>query len=288
MKKLISFFLVLCCTNISCTMTTFAEIPVQKQQKTVMVTQITREESFHNIQIIWSRGQVTISQSPDEKTYITEKAFVMPKETEKAGITIKNDTLFVKDYHSLSPLSLESSTNIKEFEKLLQEYRNTEYDLEIALPERQYQEFYFKTVNANCDLENNHFQNVTTETVNGNTTLNNITAESITSNTVNGNITLSSGTIAEQYSLNGINGNMYAIFTIFPTTLSVHNTNGNIVLTLPENDGFVIDKTKLKTYKDFSTSFYLKDNNYKKIYKNGKIEFDIVCTNGSVTLKRLD
>ena len=58
-----------------------------------------------------------------------------------------------------------------------------------------------------------------------------------------------------------INGNMDAIFTIFPTTLSVHNTNGNIVLTLPENDGFVIDKTKLKTYvlryscNNFSNSF---------------------------------
>ncbi len=287
MKRLVAFFLILCCANFY-PITTFAETSTQKQQKTITVTQVVREESFDNIQVIWSRGQVTICQSPDEKTYITEKAFVMPKETEKAGITIKDNTLFIKDYHSLSSFSVENSRNTKEFEKLLQEYRNTEYDLEIALPQKQYQEIYFKTVNANCDLENNNFRNVITETVNGNIALNNVTADSITLNTVNGNLTLFSGTTAQQYSFNGINGNIDAVFTVFPTALSVHNVNGNITLTLPENDGFIIDKRKLKTYKDFSTSFYLKDSNHKKIYKSGETEFDIVCTNGSVTLKRLD
>ena len=66
----------------------------------------------------------------------------------KAGITIKDNTLFIKDYHSLSSFSVENSRNTKEFEKLLQEYRNTEYDLEIALPQKQYQEIYFKTVSG--------------------------------------------------------------------------------------------------------------------------------------------
>ncbi len=53
------------------------------------------------IQIIWARGQVTVTQSPDEKVYITEKAFVMPKATEVVGVSVKNDTLLIKDYNSL-------------------------------------------------------------------------------------------------------------------------------------------------------------------------------------------
>lgn len=286
MKKLLSLLLILCCTN-AYIPTVFAETP-QKQQKTVTVKETILKESFDQIQIMWSRGQVCIRQSPDEKVYITEKAFVKPKETETAGVTIKNDTLFIKDYHSLSNLSIENSMDTKEMQKLLQEYRNTEYDLDIALPQKQYQEFYFKTVNADCDIENNHFKNVITETVNGNIVLNNVITDSIKCDTINGNITLFSGTKAEHYSLNGINGNIEAVFTVFPTTLSIHNTSGNIILTLPENDGFTIDKSKLKTYKDFSTSFYLKDSNNKKIYKDGKTEFDIICTDGSVTLKKLD
>ena len=46
--------------------------------------------------------------------------------------------------------------------------------------------------------------------------------------------------------------------------------NGNITLTLPENDGFSFYKNKAKTYKNFSTSFALKDSNQKEYIKMEK------------------
>ncbi|NDO47524.1 DUF4097 family beta strand repeat-containing protein [Clostridium sp. MD294] len=293
-KKIVSLLLILCCSTAWSFCAYSQTETISKQQKTVTVTQMTlSQKEFDNIdkiQIIWARGNVVVTQSPDENVHITEKAFVMPKETEVAGISIKNDTLFIKDYNSLSSLSAQNNMNIdsKEIQQLLQQYHNTEHDLYIALPQKQYKEFYFKTVNANCNLENNDFYTIITETVNGEIQLNNVNANFINSNTVNGNILLCSDTNAQKYHLKCVNGNINADFTVFPTALSIETVNGNITLTLPENDGFSFYKNKVKTYNNFSTSFALKDNAQKKVYKNGNILLDIVCINGSVTLKKAE
>ena len=261
-KKMVSLLLILCCSIIWPFSAYSQTETIPKQQKTVTVTQMTLSQkefdAVDKIQIIWARGQVTVTQSPDEKVYITEKAFVMPKATEVVGVSVKNETLLIKDYNSLSSLSVQNSMDIdtKEFQQLLQRYYDTEYDLYVALPQKQYKEFYFKTVSANCNIENNNFDTVITETVNGEIQLNNV--------------------------------NIDADFTIFPTALSVETVNGNITLTLPENDGFSFYKNKAKTYKNFSTSFALKDSNQKRVYKNGEILLDIVCVNGSVTLKKAE
>lgn len=293
-KKMVSLLLILCCSIIWPFSAYSQTETIPKQQKTVTVTQMTLSQkefdAVDKIQIIWARGQVTVTQSPDEKVYITEKAFVMPKATEVVGVSVKNDTLLIKDYNSLSSLSVQNSMDIdtKEFQQLLQRYYDTEYDLYVALPQKQYKEFYFKTVSANCNIENNNFDTVITETVNGEIQLNNVNADFINSNTINGNVLLYSDTNAEKYHLKCVNGNIDADFTIFPTALSVETVNGNITLTLPENDGFSFYKNKAKTYKNFSTSFALKDSNQKRVYKNGEILLDIVCVNGSVTLKKAE
>ncbi len=294
-KKLLSLLCILCCATTLCSINVFSKTGTseqQQRQKTVTVKQMTLSpkefDTIEKINIIWARGQVNISQSQDENVYITEKAFVKPKETEVFGISMKQDTLFIQDYNSLSNLSLDSSMNTKEYQNLLQQYYDTEYDLEIALPQKQYKEFYFKTVNANCNLENNTFNTIITETVNGAMELKDIDAKTIQSNTINGNITFSSNINAQQCHLESVNGNIDATFTALPDTLFVSDTNGNIILTLPENDGFVIDKSKLKTTKNLSSSFHLKDANNKKTYKNGQTPIDIVCINGSVTLKKLN
>ena len=150
-KKMVSLLLILCCSIIWPFSAYSQTETIPKQQKTVTVTQMTLSQkefdAVDKIQIIWARGQVTVTQSPDEKVYITEKAFVMPKATEVVGVSVKNDTLLIKDYNSLSSLSVQNSMDIdtKEFQQLLQRYYDTEYDLYVALPQKQYKEFYFKT-----------------------------------------------------------------------------------------------------------------------------------------------
>lgn len=293
-KKIVALLLILCC-SVAWSFCAYSQTEtISKQQKTVIVTQMTFSskefENIDKIQIVWERGNVVITQSPDENVHITEKAFVMPKETEVASISIKNDTLFIKDYNSHSSLSVQGNMNIdsEKFQQLLQQYLNAERNLYVSLPQKQYKEFYFKAANANCTLENNDFYTVITETGNGEIQLNNVNADFINSNIINGNILLCSDTNAQKYHLKCVNGNVNADFTVFPTALSVETANGNITLTLPENDGFSFYKNKVKTYKDFSTSFALKDTPQKKVYKNGKILLDIVCINGSVTLKKAE
>lgn len=299
MKKKVFFVLfLLCCTTLH-SFPAFSETEIslqqkeqneQKEQKTVTAKKITLSpkefDSVDKIQILWARGTVTVNKSPDEKVYITQKSYIRPKETEVLGISIKNGTLFIEDYNSMSSPSIEDSINTTEFQSLLQQYHNTEYDLDIALPEKQYKEFYFKTVNADCNFKQNCFDTVITETVNGAVYFNDITSKSITANTINGEIILAD-TLAEQYHFSSINGNIDAHFEQFPAALSVSNTHGNITLTLPENDGFTIDKSKLKTTKNLSSSFHLKEKNNKKIYKNGTVLLDIACVSGSLTLKKL-
>lgn len=293
-KKIVALLLILCC-SIAWSFCAYSQTEtISKQQKTVTVTQMTFSpkefENIDKIQIVWERGNVVVTQSPDENVHIIEKAFVMPKETEVVDISIKNDTLFIKDYNSRSSLSVQGNMNIdsEKFQQLLQQYLNAERDLYVSLPQKQYKEFYFKAANANCTLENNDFYTIITETGNGEIQLNNVNANFINSNIINGNILLCSDTNAQKYHLKCVNGNINADFTVFPTALSVETANGNITLTLPENDGFSFYKNKVKTYKDFSTSFALKDTPQKKVYKNGQILLDIVCINGSVTLKKVE
>ncbi|MEY8321130.1 DUF4097 family beta strand repeat-containing protein [Lachnospiraceae bacterium 46-61] len=294
-KKLISFLLSIFCI-IVLPITTFAvdtEIEQkQKEQKTIIAKQITiSEKEFANIeklQIFWARGQVTINKSSDKNIYITERAYVMPKESETVSSFIKNDTLTINDNNSLPYLSIKGSMNTEQLQKLLKEYYNTEYDLEIALPEKQYKELYFKTTNADCILENHIIDTIISETVNGTTKYNNIKANTINSNSINGDIILYSDVQSQQYHLKSVNGNIDAVFSVFPTSVFTNTVNGNITLTLPENDGFSINKSKLKTTKNLNSSFSLKDANNKKIYKNGKTVLDIVCINGIVTLKKLE
>ena len=129
-KKLISLLLIICCTT-TWSFTAYSKTEmIADQQKTVTVTQKTiSQKEFENIdkiQIFWSRGQVYVTQSPDENVYITEKAFVMPKETEVVGVSVKDDTLLIKDYHTISNLSVQNNMDIdtKEFQQLLQQYHD--------------------------------------------------------------------------------------------------------------------------------------------------------------------
>ena len=294
-KKLLSFLFSICCILVlpinAFAVNTETE-QQQKEQKTVIAKQITiSEKEFANIeklQIFWARGQVTINKSPDKNVYITEKSYIKPKESETVSTFIKNDTLTINDNNSLPYLSIKGFVDTEQLQKLLKEYYNTEYDLEISLPEKQYKEFYFKTTNADYILENHTIDTMISETVNGTVEYKNIKANNINSNSINGNILLHSDVQSQQYYLKSVNGNIDAVFSVFPASLFTNTVNGSITLTLPENDGFSINKSKLKTTKNLNSSFSLKDANNKKIYKNGKIVLDIVCINGSVTLKKLE
>lgn len=294
-KKLVSFILTICCAIVP-TVTAFAtntEIEEQqKEQKTIIAKQITLSEkefsSIEKIQIFWKRGQVTVNKSLDKNVHITEKAYVMPPESETVGISLKNDTLIINDNTSLPHLSIKGSMNTEQLQQLLKEYYNKEYDLEIALPEKQYKEFYFKATSANCTLENHNIDTIITETVNGTIEFKNIKTNMINSNCINGNIISHSNVLSQKYHFKSVNGNIDAVFSVFPTSLFTYTDNGNITLTLPENDGFSINKSKLKTTTNLNSSFSLKDANNKKIYKNGKIVLDIVCINGTITLKKLE
>ena len=291
-KKLVSFILTICCAIVP-TVTTFAtNTEVEEQQKTVIAKQITlSEKEFSNIekiQIVWKRGQVTVKKSPDKNVHITEKAYIMPQQNEIAGISLKNDTLIINDNNSLPYLSIKGSMNTEQLQQLLKEYYNKEYDLEVSLPEKQYKEFYFKATDATCILENHNIDTIITETVNGTIEFKNIKTNMINSNCINGNIISHSDVLSQQYHFKSVNGNIDVVFSVFPTSLFTYTGNGNITLTLPENDGFSIDKSKLKTTKNLNSSFSLKDANNKKIYKNGKTALDIVCMNGTITLKKLE
>ncbi len=296
MKKTIFALLLFYCMSMTLPTTTFAQtLSVQEQTvnkpKNVVAKKIIlsqkEAESIDTIQIDWKKGQTTVSKSPDEKIYILEKAYVMPKDTQKVGISIKNNTLFITDYTIMPYFPQREDLSDEQYQKIQQEYENTTYDLEVLLPQKQYEEFYFNTTNAGCILDNHSFKNITTESIYGDFSFYNIKADTISAKTVKGTITLAQNTSAEQYHLYNVSGKIDAQFSLLPTQLHAKSENGTIVITLPENEGFFLSQKNINNY-HLQSSFSLINKNDKKIYKNGTVALDILCRNGTVILKKLE
>ena len=295
MKKRILAVLLLWTMGLFPQTTAFAQSPPASEQsvntqKAIVAKKIVLSQkeaaAIDTIQIDWKKGQTTVLPSPDQSIYITERAAIMPKDTQKAGISIKDNVLLITDYTIMPDLPQTESLSKEEYEKIQEQYENTTYDLEVLLPEKQYKEFYFYTANAGCALENVSFDRITAETIYGNLYFSGVKANTLSAKTVRGNVLLHKNTLAEEYDLHSVNGNIDACFAVFPTQLQARSQYGTITLTLPENEGFFIPRKQFNGYASESV-FDLKNKNDKKIYKNGEALLDVFCRNGTLILKRL-
>lgn len=141
------------------------------------------------------------------------------------------------------------------------------------------------TVSADISMTDVEVEKTDTDTVSGRIELKDVTSEEIDADTVSGNINIRG--FADRINGDTVSGNMEFWLKECPKKLDCDTTSGEVVVSIPENDGFTakIDTVSGTLRSDFKET---EIENKKIVYKNGSANFKFDSVSGSVVIKRAD
>lgn len=257
------------------------------KEKTLIVKEYTFSEEDSNIisdfNVKWVRGKVKVFKSDTKQIKIIEKGFKIPKSEDIFTYKLNEGKLKIVDNNSITSLSV--SGDETDFQQAVEKYHQTELDLEIFLPDKKYNSFVYDTVSSSFILSNLNIKQIIGETVNGNLSLENLKINDLNADTINGSIILDNTTVDEDFELKAINGTIDVKYNKIPENLKASVINGNISLTIPDNNGFILQKSNIKFSKPVS-DFDLKTIGKNYIYKNGETNLNLSTVNGNISISK--
>ncbi len=206
------------------------------------VTEVSLNEPVSEIRIQWINGDIIFEKSDSEQMKLIQYAPDVIAEEKYMTYETKNEILTVTDRNK-NTLGFSYST-----------------DLVLYLPESEYTK-------------------VTADTVRGDISALNIRSNVINLSTTNGDISV--GGISKSIIVNTTNGDINMSCQTMPDEISVHSTNGDAILNLPQEDGFI-----LNTKDEFESEFPLIQNEDTYLYETGDNEINVNLVNGELYLQK--
>ncbi len=232
-------------------------------------TEIVKERSFdskdiNNINIEWIDGTINIYPGTDDEIKIIEMKSGGLKEEEILDVSIKNQTLYIKqDYRK------------KIFTFIDFEINNTERD--IILPEKLYEEISIKGTSGKLNIEDLEAKQFNFKLTSGKIETNNINGEELTTELTSGNMNIvgSFDSLAAEV----VSGTIVLDLNMAPSKMTIKLTSGNAIISIPENEGFTLLENKASGR--LQNEFQVDDFG---VYKNGENKYSIKLTSGLVKL----
>lgn len=200
------------------------------------------DEPVSGIEIQWINGDITFEESDSEQIEMIQYASDMVAEEKYMTCKTENGILKIADRNQ-NRLGFSYST-----------------DLVLYLPESEYEKVTADTVRGAISASNIRSDIINVSTTNGDISVDG-TSESVIADTTNGDINVSCRTM--------------------PHEISVHSTNGDAILTLPEEGGFI-----LNTKDEFESEFPLIQSGATYICETGDCEIEVHLVNGELELQK--
>lgn len=258
-----------------------------------MITSVSRDASgIRDVQIDWRAGRVEVTRSADGSFHATETsrydADPMLCTTDGGVLRIKQQTgigFFFFGFGS------RSST------------------LTLQLPEKEYEAFQLKMSSGEGSVTGINAASQRFELTSGDLRVDALQADSLTAKLTSGQLTgtgvaaraLDAGTTSGRLSLSGAfsgitakctSGKITLDSSLVPDTLDVNVTSGDVGVTIPDNDGFVLESSK--TSGDIRSSFDLlspiNDKSGRYVYKSDETgrSYRVKLTSGNFTFDRAE
>ena len=231
---------------------------------------------INRIQVQTSGGDVTFGVSQDDNVYIVELSKTELTEDKLARILTEGDLLTVEQGKKYSAGFL------------LFSYGMLSSDFEIYLPQRAWNHLKVTTGSGDVALEKGlEVASLELETVSGDIEVPEVRAGAVRMETVNGDLELSG--YGCELDLETVNGDLQLKFTDMPDTMHINTVNGDVNLTLPDNDGFSLKYQRVngEVRSDFELKTSLNDKNGIAVYLNGGSRQYVMDTvNGDLRIRR--
>ncbi len=228
-----------------------------------------------NLTVNWIMGNVKVLKTNSKEIKIVEKGYKQPDNDKKFSHKISFEKLEINDNNSI-----DFSNRVDENQR-----KNNELDLEIFLPEKEYKSFSYNSVNAEYAISNLAINKISGETTNGSLILRGMKVVDLIATSVNGCFNINDTIVEKIFNLNATNAEVIVDYKKVPDNLNVKVVNGEILLTIPENDGFKLKKDN-GGFVIMNSDFSLQTVGDDYVYKNGQKRFNLSCVNGLISISR--
>ncbi len=233
--------------------------------ETVRVQEFPAAE-IENLDIRWTSGTFNILPTAGDKIIITEKATGDLAESELLQISEQNRTLVIEQGESRRRIFFFNFG-----------WRNIEN--EIQLPEKEYNRLRTRMTSGKFNLTNLSFQTLDNEMTSGTMDFSAVKADDLTIDITSGKADIT-GTFAET-DISLTSGSIDLDNTIAPANIRVNVVSGRVILSIPDNDGFIIGEKV--TSGSFKTNFSVDEFNR---YGDGTRSYSFKITSGLAELRK--
>lgn len=248
-------------------------------------------DEFDSLKISWESGNVQVRPSDDGQVHITQRSYYKVHAME---CDVSGNYLTVEEYH--------------DFGFFFFGFGPRSSDLELDLPSKQYKDFTLKMTSGNTTMNEVTASNMNFELTSGKLEATALQAEKIKAHITSGQIDVdeskadnltvdeTSGTTSFKGSFDAISGKTTSgtcrIETdVAPKALNADLTSGKVSVTIPDNDGFILDckKTSGDIKSNFDLMKSISDENSKYTYQSGGKsgrEYSVKLTSGTFELNK--
>jgi len=222
-------------------------------------------ENIDSIDLKWSSGTFIISPTDGNQIIVTEKANRELTEGEMLQISVDN-----------GKIRMEQGTQISRIFIFSFGYNQVN---EIRLPEKQYRELKARMSSGKLIIDKLDCNRVDIGLTSGLVEMSAVNASDLLLDMTSGKADLE-GSFDDLY-VDSTSGSIYIKSEQAPSAMFIDITSGKAVITIPENEGFVVGKRI--TSGVFRSDFAIDDFGR---YKDGENRYRINMTSGVVELKR--
>ena len=268
-------------------------LPIFRKGEEHMITSVSRDASgIQDIQIDWRAGRVKVTKSVDGNFHATE--------------TSRYDVDPMLCTSDGGVLKIKQQTGIGFF---FFGFGSRSSTLTLQLPEKEYDAFQLKMSSGEGDITGIHATSQRFELTSGDLRVSALQADNLTAKLTSGQLTgtditaqaLDAGTTSGGLSLSGAFAGITAKCTsgkialrsfLVPDALNVNIVSGNVGVSIPENEGFVLEtsKTSGNIHSSFDLLSPINDKSGRYVYKSDTVgrNYFVKLTSGDFTLDRTE
>lgn len=252
----------------------------------------TISEDVKDIKIEWARGRVDVYESENDEIKVIQKAPSDMPENKLMKVTISGRRLSIIDDSA--------KKNRGNFSINIDINNPPKTYLEVYLPKRHFDKVSIDGVSCTIETPNLDVGDLEIDTVSGDISVSG-TFDKIDMNAVNGQIrgegitakkieldTVSGGIDVEgafsDVSVTLVSGSSKIVSSTMLKSFESEGVSGSSTLTIPENDGFSVDFSKVSG--SFKSDFDTIKSGNTYTYGDGSGDFSVDTVSGSVTIKK--
>lgn len=263
-----------------------------KGESKVVKTYHSDAQAFDSLEIQWQAGNVTVSPTDQEQVTVTETSAYKIK---PMSCDINGGRLVVTQSRSIGFFFFGFGQRVS--------------DLEIALPRRQYKDFLLKITSGHAKIQDVSAADATLQMTSGKIEADGLEGDTITVKSTSGSMVgkriaggeLSVESTSGNVTLDGAftsllgdttSGSVKVSSSTVLQTLDVKLTSGKFQISIPDNDGFLLDckKTSGSLKSDFELMAPINDKNGTYRYLDGGSSgrhYSVKITSGTFILSKM-